>query len=43
MRYHTIECRVTQIKIVTNRGLKNGWGDSKIKGEELIADEEIEK
>jgi hypothetical protein len=31
VRYHKDEKRITQIKIVTNRNIKNGWGDSKIK------------
>jgi len=27
-----LENRITQIKIVTNKNIKNGWGDAKIKG-----------
>ena len=32
VRYNKVENRITQIKIVTNKSIKNGWGDGKIKG-----------
>lgn len=32
VRYNQLENRITQIKIVTNKSIKNGWGDGKIKG-----------
>jgi hypothetical protein len=44
LRYHTLEQRITSIKIVTNRNVKAGFGDNKIKGEEQYEhDPEIEK
>ena len=39
LRQHTEEGRITSVKIVTNRGVKNGWGDSKIKEEKAEIDE----
>jgi hypothetical protein len=43
LRYHLRENRVTSIKVVTNRGVKNGWGDGRIKEEKAEIDEEVEK
>jgi hypothetical protein len=43
LRHHTEEGRITSVKIVTNRGVKNGWGDSKIKEEKAEIDDEVEK
>lgn len=31
LRHSAREGRITSIKIVTNRGVKNGWGDGKIR------------
>jgi hypothetical protein len=39
LRYNFLENRITSLKIVTNRGVKNGWGDHKIKSEERELDE----
>lgn len=39
VKHNVLENRVTQIKIVTNKNIKNGWGDAKIKGEEAKEEE----
>lgn len=39
VKHNFLENRVTQIKIVTNKNIKNGWGDAKIKREETNEDE----
>jgi len=44
LRYNTEENRITTIRIVTNRNIKNGYGESKYpKGEEFDDGSRIEK